>query len=246
MKFSFKFVAIFFVLIFSSQVFAFEIEDFSNSEWFDSITLDYIVNYGKPYNSNYDVVSFKFPKVNNSSDYNDWGTFSISGFGTVGAIYSVSKVDDKIIFEYGYFPLACEKNTKPEKEKNPYVCTIYVINENKITLINPPISPSAPRLTLHRKSFNDDFIRYQEFEDGLVNDLNVRIRMEPSTNGFVLGKLQTGDNVKIIKKSEISIADGKENYWYQVEVKGYPVCWIFGEYVTKRVDWEKKFDLFYR
>ena len=34
MKFSFKFVAIFFVLIFSSQVFAFEIEDFSNSEWF--------------------------------------------------------------------------------------------------------------------------------------------------------------------------------------------------------------------
>jgi hydroxymethylpyrimidine pyrophosphatase-like HAD family hydrolase len=98
MKFSFKFVAIFFVLIFSSQVFAFEIEDFSNSEWFDSITLDYIVNYGKPYNSNYDVVSFKFPKENNSSDYNDWGTFSINGLGTVGAIYSVSKVDDKIIF----------------------------------------------------------------------------------------------------------------------------------------------------
>lgn len=53
MKVSVKVVAIFFVLLFSSQVFAFEIEDFSNSEWFDSITLDYIVNYGKPYNSGF-------------------------------------------------------------------------------------------------------------------------------------------------------------------------------------------------
>ena len=152
MKVSVKVVAIFFVLLFSSQVFAFEIEDFSNSEWFDSITLDYIVNYGKPYSSNYDVVRFKFPKVNNSSDYNDWGTFSINGLGTVGAIYSVSKVDDKIIFEYGYYPNSLDPNEKPIKESNPNICTIYILDENTISLLNPPLT-HLQRVTLYRKSF---------------------------------------------------------------------------------------------
>ena len=53
-------------------------------------------------------------------------------------------------------------------------------------------------------------------EDGVVNDLNVRIRLEPNTKSPVLGKVQTGTNVKIIKQSEPYIADGKNNCWYQI------------------------------
>lgn len=227
------------IYLFSSRIYAYEIQDFSNSEWFDNLTVEYIINYQTPVLDKYDIISFDFPKKNNSSDYKDWGYYSITGIGGVGAIYSVSKVDDnKFTFEYGYYPSSAEQNENPIKESNPNTCTIYIQNENTLVLINPPLG--MYRKTLYRKNYakNSTVV----MEEGIVNDLNVRIRLEPTTTkGLILGKLQTGNHVKIIKKSELSDADGKKNYWYQIQVEGYPICWIFGEYVTKQKDFLKNF-----
>lgn len=237
MKNKLNIIIILFLL--SSKINAYEIQDFSDSEWFDNLTVEYIINNQTPVLSEYDIISFKFPKKNNSSDYKDWGYYSITGIGGVGAIYSVSKIDDnKFIFEYGYYPSSADQKEKPVKESNPNTCTVYVQNENTLVLINSPLG--MYRKTLYRKSYtkNSSII----MEEGIVNDLNVRIRLEPSTTkGLIVGKLQTGAHVKIIKKSELSDADGIKNYWYQIQVEGYPICWIFGEYVTKQEDFLKNF-----
>lgn len=227
------------LFLLSSKIYAYEIQDFSNSEWFDNLTVEYIINNQTPILDLYDIISFKFPKKNNSADYKDWGYYSITGIGGVGAIYSVSKIDDnKFIFEYGYYPSAADQNQIPVKESNPNTCTVYVQNENTLVLINPPLG--MYRKTLYRKSYTKD--SSVTMEEGIVNDLNVRIRLEPTTSkGLILGKLQTGNHVKIIKKSELADADGKKNYWYQIQVEGYPICWIFGEYVTKQKDFLKNF-----
>lgn len=237
MKIKLNIIILLFLL--SSKTYAYEIQDFSNSEWFDNLTVEYIINNQTPILDLYDIISFKFPKKNNSADYKDWGYYSITGIGGVGAIYSVSKIDDnKFIFEYGYYPSSADQNQIPVKESNPNTCTVYVQNENTLVLINPPLG--MYRKTLYRKSYTKD--SSVTMEEGIVNDLNVRIRLEPTTSkGLILGKLQTGNHVKIIKKSELADADGKKNYWYQIQVEGYPICWIFGEYVTKQKDFLKNF-----
>lgn len=229
-----------FILVFLlfSKIFAYEINDFSDCEWFDNISVEYIINYQKPIFDKYDIVSFSFPKKNNSSDYKDWGYYSISGIGGVGAIYSVSKQsENKFVFEYGYFPSSDNQNEKPVKMSEPNICTVYVQNENTLILVNPPLG--IYRKTLYRKNLGKN--PNVKMEDGVVNDLNVRIRFEPNTKGLVLGKLQTGTNVKIIKQSDSYIADGKNNCWYQIQLDGYPICWIFGEYISKREDYFKNF-----
>lgn len=225
-------------LLLFSKVFAYEINDFSDCEWFDNISVEYIINYQKPVFDKYDIVSFRFPKKNNSPDYKDWGYYSISGIGGVGAIYSLSKKDEnKFIFEYGYFPSSSDQNEKPVKLSEPNICTVYIQNENTLILVNPPLC--IYRKTLYRKSFGKN--SSIKMEDGVVNDLNVRIRLEPNTKSLVLGKVQTGTNVKIIKQSEPYIADGKNNCWYQIQLDGYPICWIFGEYISNREDYFKNF-----
>lgn len=227
------------LFLLSSKIYAYEIQDFSNSEWFDNLTVEYIINNQTPILDLYDIISFKFPKKNNSADYKDWGYYRITGIGGVGAIYSVSKIDDnKFVFKYGYYPSSADQNQIPVKESNPNICTVYVQNENTLVLINPPLG--MYRKTLYRKSYTKE--SSVTMEEGIVNDLNVRIRLEPTTSkGLILGKLQTGNHVKIIKKSELADADGKKNYWYQIQVEGYPICWIFGEYVTKQKDFLKNF-----
>ena len=236
MKKIFNILIVLFLL--ASKIFSYEIKDFSDSEWFDNITVEYIVNYQKPVLDKYDIVSFSFPKKNNSSNYKDWGYYSISGIGGVGAIYSVSKEsEEKFSFEYGYFPSAADPNEKPVKLTEPNICTVYIQNENTLILVNPPLSTN--RKTLYRKTITTN--SRTKLQDGIVNDLNVRIRFEPNTKGLVLGKLQTGTNVKIIKKSEPYLADGKNNCWYQIQVEGYPICWIFGEYVSMRDEYLKNF-----
>lgn len=229
-----------FILVFLlfSKIFAYEINDFSDCEWFDNISVEYIINYQKPIFDKYDIVRFSFPKKNNSSDYKDWGYYSIFGIGGVGAIYSVSKQgENKFVFEYGYFPSSDNQNEKPVKMSEPNICTVYVQNENTLILVNPPLG--IYRKTLYRKNLGKN--SNIKMADGVVNDLNVRIRLEPNTKGLVLGKLQTGTNVKIIKQSEPYIVDGKNNCWYQIQLDGYPICWIFGEYISKREDYFKNF-----
>lgn len=111
MKKRFYFVIV--VFLFFSKIFAYEIEDFSNCEWFDNISVEYIINYQKPILDKYDIVSFSFPKKNNSVNYKDWGYYRISGIGGVGAIYSVSKKEDNMfVFEYGYYPSSSEAGDK--------------------------------------------------------------------------------------------------------------------------------------
>lgn len=119
----------------------------------------------------------------------------------------------------------------------PNICTVYIQNENTLILVNPPLG--IYRKTLYRKNFGKN--SNVKMQDGVVNDLNVRIRLEPNTKGLVLGKVQTGTNVKIIKQSEPYIADGKNNCWYQIQLDGFPICWIFGEYISKREDYFKNF-----
>jgi len=236
MKKRFYFVIV--VFLFFSKIFAYEIEDFSNCEWLDNISVEYIINYQKPILDKYDIVSFSFPKKNNSVNYKDWGYYRISGIGGVGAIYSVSKKEDNMfVFEYGYYPSSSDSNEKPVKLSEPNICTVYIQNENTLILVNPPLG--IYRKTLYRKNYakNSNI----KMEDGVVNNLNVKIRLEPNTKGIILGKLQTGDNVKILKQSEHYEADGKHNYWYQIQLEGYPICWIFGEYVSKRDDYFKDF-----
>ena len=212
------------VILASACLFAYEIEDFSDCEWFSENEMEYIIEYQTPYTSWYDIQTICFPKKNNSDNYNDWGAYSINGIGGTVAIYSVSKEGaNKFSFEYGWYPIL-EDDGNPVKSKNPSVCKVTIIDENTISLVN---SPFGEQVTLHRKSYKS-----KNLAKGIVNDSNVRIRTAPNTNGTILGKLQTGANVDIIKKSEISRADGVDNYWYQIQTEGYPICWIFGEYVT--------------
>ncbi len=226
------------LFLLSSKIFSYDIQDFSDSEWFDNISVESMIIYQKPILDKYDIVRFGFPEKNNSSDYKDWGYYYISGIGGLGAIYSVSKItDDKFTFEYGYLPSSAYPDDKPEKLSEPNICTVYIENENKLVLVNPPLNNK--RVTLYRKTIsNDSTIKLQ---DGIVNDLNVRIRFEPNTKGLVLGKLQTGTNIKIIKKTEPYLADGKYNCWYQIQVEGYPICWIFGEYVSMKDEYLRNF-----
>jgi uncharacterized protein YgiM (DUF1202 family) len=212
------------LILASACLFAYEIEDFSDCEWFSENEMEYIIEYQTPYTSWYDIQNIRFPKKNNSDNYNDWGAYSINGIGGTAAIYSVSKEGaNKFSFEYGWYPIL-EDDGNPVKSKNPSVCKVTIIDENTISLVN---SPFGEQVTLHRKSYKS-----KNLAKGIVNDSNVRIRTAPNTNGTILGKLQTGTNVDIIKKSEISRADGVDNYWYQIQTEGYPICWIFGEYVT--------------
>ena len=212
------------LILASACLFAYEIEDFSDCEWFSENEMEYIIEYQTPYTSWYDIQTIRFPKKNNSDNYNDWGAYSINGIGGTAAIYSVSKEGaNKFSFEYGWYPIL-EDDGNPVKSKNPSVCKVTIIDENTISLVN---SPFGEQVTLHRKSYKS-----KKLTKGIVNDSNVRIRTAPNTNGTILGKLQTGTNVDIIKKSEISRADGVDNYWYQIQTEGYPICRIFGEYVT--------------
>ena len=212
------------IFLFSFTLFAFSTEDFSDCKWFDQNTIEYITKYNKAYTSFYNVISFKFPKVNNSSNYDDWGFYSVNGFGRVAAIYSVKMENENTIsFEYGWYPIVKDEEVK--KDDNTEICTITILNENKIILDN---APYVDNKILYRNSYNNN----PNLIDGIVNDNNVRIRTEPSTQGIILGKLHSGDKVSIINKSDLSKADGVENFWYQIQVEGYPVCWIFGEYVT--------------
>lgn len=60
MKNKLNIIIILFLL--SSKINAYEIQDFSDSEWFDNLTVEYIINNQTPVLSEYDIISFKFPK----------------------------------------------------------------------------------------------------------------------------------------------------------------------------------------
>lgn len=219
-----KVFSLFLIILASACLFAYEIEDFSDCEWFNENQMKSIIEYQTPYTGLYDVQTIRFPKKNNSDDYNDWGAYSVNGIGGTAAIYSVSKEDENTFsFEYGWYPIF-EEDGGPVKAKKPAKCTVTIIDENTLSLFN---SPFGEHVKLYRKTY-----KTKKLVKGIVNDSNVRIRTAPNTNGTILGKLQTGANVDIIKKSEISRADGVDNYWYQIQTEGYPICWIFGEYVT--------------
>ena len=216
-----KLIFVFLFFLSLNCIFTYEIEDFTDSKWYDEKTVENIFKTQKPDLSSYGIVNLKFPKKNNSTNPDDWGFFAVDGYGGVAVIFSAKMENENIItFEYGWYVYSLEEILD---YNDPKVCKITILNENKIELTNSPFGETL----LYRKSYNS-----KTFENGIVNDTNVRIRMAPNTSGTILGKLQIGDKVKIISKSDISKADGVENFWYQIQVEGYPICWIFGEYIT--------------
>ena len=54
------------VILASACLFAYEIEDFSDCEWFSENEMEYIIEYQRPYTGWYDIQTIRFPKKNNS------------------------------------------------------------------------------------------------------------------------------------------------------------------------------------
>lgn len=66
---------------------------------------------------------------------------------------------------------------------------------------------------------------------GIVKYENVRLRSEPNINGTVIKKINKGETVSIIKKTEQKekIQNYDEDFWYQVETANKDTGWIFGQ-----------------
>lgn len=198
------------------SIFALDVQRYSGSEWIDDNTYQYLVEEKSPYTGWYDINSFKLPKKNNSSDSDEWGYYAVNGLGGVARIYSVS-VTSETSFKFTYsFDL---------EDSEIRTCSVTVIDDDTLQFENNPFTETK----LHR--FGGHTVKNA---DAVVNDTNVRIRKTPDTSGTIYGKLNTGDKIQILDQSEVKTADGKSNVWYKISAEGWPVCWIFGEYVTKK------------
>jgi uncharacterized protein YgiM (DUF1202 family) len=93
---------------------------------------------------------------------------------------------------------------------------------------------SFQREDIIKKRYEEDIVKMQVFNEvsdktfGIVNDNNLRIRSEPNTTSEIIGVLNTGDKVKIIRKaSNILQAPWYEIRTVNLNTEGY----VFGEYL---------------
>ena len=218
-----------FGIFFANIAFSYDFKDFTNSEWLDDIEYNLILEAQTAYTSPYDIVRIMLPEKNNSNNYTDWGSFTVSGLGGIVAIYSVEqKSKTEFNFVYGWHEYGFQDKPEVEPSTDKTTCRVQIIDENTIKVTDPPYNRCS---LLHRFSYLD-----KKDTDAVVNDSNVRIRSQPNTKGLIYGKLQKGDMVKILGRSELSQADGKSNVWYKIQVHNYPIAWIFGEYITMNTD----------
>jgi len=71
-----------------------------------------------------------------------------------------------------------------------------------------------------------------ENRNGIINDNNLRIRSEPSTDAEILGKLNKDDYVTILKKTKERENVNKEwDYWYKIKTSENITGWVFGRYI---------------
>ncbi len=208
----------------NSAIFALDVQHFSGSSWIDDEIYQYLVKEKSPYTSVYDIVSFKLPEKNNSSAPEEWGYFGVSGLGGPAWIFSAAPISETS-FQFTYSFDMDDVTNAGEAGDDGETCIVTVIDEDTLQLEN---SPYTNMTKLHR--FGGHSVNNP---DAVVNDSNVRIRQTPDTSGTIYGKLNTGDKIQIIDQSELKTADGKSNVWYRINAAGWPVCWIFGEYVTQ-------------
>lgn len=209
---------ILFYLIFTcffGILYSLDIQHFSGADWIDDEIYQYLVKEKKPYTSGYDIVSFKIPENNNPSELDKCGYFGVSGLSGTAWIYSVT-ITSETSFKFTY---------SFDMEDGIRSCQVTVIDDDTLQFENSPYSNMTK---LHRFGGNT-----VDNPNAVVNDSNVRIRKTPDTSGIIYGKLNIGDKIQILDQSEVKTADGKNNVWYKINAAGWPVCWIFGEYVTK-------------
>ena len=204
-------------LFMNSCIFSFDAKDFNNSLWVEDFSYKYhIVERNQTYEWYHQdgTLEFCFPK--NGKD----GFFNVFGRGGSPIITNVEKISETT-FEFTYY-----FSDIPEIQVNDvWTGKLIVIDENTITFESAPYDECTK--TIYHRFTNPSKIKSK----GYVTDDNVRIRSEPSTNGIIYGKVNKNTTVLILDKSKISIADGKDNYWYQIQIDNYPICWIFGEYI---------------
>ena len=211
--------------LFIISCFSFEPFEFNNSSWLSNVDYeDSVIERNTVYNWFYDILSFTFPKVNNPTYKEDLGYFHVNGLDGNCVIYSVNKkTDSEFVFVYGFIPNEITKDHI--NEKDVYTGILRVIDENTISFTDCPYQGSIFSEPFHRLT-NPNKKSIKAF----VNDNNVRMRSEPNTNGIIYGKVNKGTQVLVIDQSGVSKAN--ENVWYQIQIKNWPICWIFGEYIT--------------
>ena len=211
-------LSLFIFLLSLSSIYSFEIIDFQNSMWLEDSQFQYwIIERNKAFNwANTDgTLEFYLPQNNNS------GYFKVFGRGGAPIVKEVKKISEtEFEFTYSYTDIP-----EVSVEKNTYTGELKILDENTIQFKNAPYD-ECNKTTYHRLT-NPNKIKSK----GKVTDDNVRIRSEPSTSGIIYGKINKNTEVKILEKSKISSADEKEDYWYQVQIDNWPICWIFGYYV---------------
>ncbi len=202
----------------TSCIFSFDAKEFTNSLWVEDFSYKYhIVERNQTYEWYHQdgVLEFCFPE--NSKN----GFFNVFGRGGSPIITEVKKKSETN-FEFTYYYSNVPGLQASDKI---YIGKLIVIDENTITFESAPYD-ECTKTTYHRFT-NPNKIKSK----GYVTDDNVRIRAEPSTNGTVYGKVNRNTKVYILDKLKISTADGKDNYWFQIQIDNYPICWIFGEYI---------------
>lgn len=76
---------------------------------------------------------------------------------------------------------------------------------------------------------------YANIRDGEINDNNVRIRLHPGTQEFILGKIDKGEIVEVLYETEEKYTIGNMFApWFKVKLKSGLVGWVFGSYVDQK------------
>jgi len=76
--------------------------------------------------------------------------------------------------------------------------------------------------------------RYYKTTKGTCIENGISIRLRPSVNADILGKLNKDDEIEIVDKTDIKLqVEYAYNYWYKIKLANGTMGWVFGDYVKE-------------
>ena len=218
-----KTLLLFFLFINSIFVFSYEKSSLYGS-WIEKKDCQRVQDESDLIYLNYEGIKNIYDVTINFFIKNELFIFQKFGYGPV-YIQSFEKINDKA------FKMIVVNNL--EEEKAPAVnVVIQFINDDEIHL--KPEDEKSFYVWGNIKEIK--LVRFSAFADkkntGVINDSNVRLRLNPNLDCETWGNLQKGTKVIIKEKSEnLFEIDGEKWYWFKVDADNFPDGWIYGKYL---------------
>ncbi len=154
-------------------------------------------------------------------------------------LVSPLKMVEKDISKYEHEVLVYENWKKTDSEA--FVEKVYQYNLSQLDTLK--------KLSLKITSSIDykplSYLIRTNMKYGIITDMHVNFRSEPTLSGTVLGQLNKDDEIEILEESEKMMnIDLMRSYWYKVKTTKNEVGWCYGYFIDNKehdIQYHKKY-----